>query len=181
MTASPTSPPARLPTVRMTATSATTTVRSISVTSATIRLMTHHEHGLGDFFADMAAQRLPPSGVFYVRGGYEAINGMRPAYNDGSRGAKAVQALFQGDDDHPGYSDSGISEALIAREVDAVARSPYWKNCAIIITYDESEGDYDHVPPRILSFDPNGLPLSRGAAHSADPHLALCARSCLVA
>jgi phospholipase C len=38
-------------------------------------LMTDHEHGLGDFFADMAAQRLPSSGVFYVRGGYQAING----------------------------------------------------------------------------------------------------------
>ena len=125
-------------------------------------LMTDHEHGLGDFFADMAAQRLPSSGVFYVRGGYQAINGMKPAFNDASREAKAVQALFQGDDDHPGYSDAGISEALVAREVDAIARSPYWKNCAIIITYDESEGDYDHVPPRILSFDPSGLPLSRG-------------------
>ena len=125
-------------------------------------LMTDHEHGLGDFFADMAAQRLPSSGVFYVRGGYDAINGMKPAFNDGTPDAKAVQALFQGDDDHPGYSDAGISEALVAREVDAIARSPYWKNSAIIITYDESEGDYDHVPPRILSFDPNGLPLSRG-------------------
>jgi phospholipase C len=125
-------------------------------------LMTDHEHGLGDFFADMTAQRLPSSGVFYVRGGYTAINGMKPAFNDGSPAAKTVQALFQGDDDHPGYSDSGISEALIAREVDAIARSAYWKNSTIIITYDESEGDYDHVPPRILSYDPSGLPLSRG-------------------
>jgi phospholipase C len=125
-------------------------------------LMTDHEHGLGDFFADMAARRLPSSGVFYVRGGYQAINGMKPAWDDGSKNADAVQTLFQGDDDHPGYSDAAISEALVAREVDAIARSPYWKNCAIIITYDESEGDYDHVPPRILSFDPSGLPLSRG-------------------
>jgi phospholipase C len=125
-------------------------------------LMTDHEHGLGDFFADMAAHRLPASGVFYVRGGYTAINGMKPAFNDGSREAKAVQALFQGDDDHPGYSDAEISDALVAREVNAIARSPYWSQTAIIITYDESEGDYDHVPPRILSFDPAGLPLSRG-------------------
>jgi phospholipase C len=125
-------------------------------------MMTDHEHGLGDFFADMAAKRLPPSGVFYVRGGYTAINGMKPAFDDGSREAKAVQALFQGDDDHPGYSDAEISDALVAREVNAIARSPYWSQSAIIITYDESEGDYDHVPPRILSFDPAGLPLSRG-------------------
>src|ERR1700753_2772648 len=87
---------------------------------------------------------------------------MKPAWDDGSKNANAVQKLFQGDDDHPGYSDAAISEALVAREVDAIARSPYWKNCAIIITYDESDVDYDHVPPRILSFDPSGLPLSRG-------------------
>ena len=33
---------------------------------------------------------------------------------------------------------------------------------AIIITYDESDGLYDHVPPRILSYGPDGLPLARG-------------------
>ena len=50
----------------------------------------------------------------------------------------------------------------MAREVNAIARSRYWDQSAIVITYDESEGDYDHVAPRILSFDPAGLPLSRG-------------------
>ena len=76
--------------------------------------------------------------------------------------AAIVQTHFLGDDDHPAYSDQEISEALIAREVNAIASSPYWDQSAIIITYDESEGDWDHVPPRILSFDPAGLPLSRG-------------------
>ena len=51
---------------------------------------------------------------------------------------------------------------LLASEINAIASSPYWKDSAIVITYDESEGDYDHVPPRILSWDPAGLPLSRG-------------------
>ncbi len=31
-----------------------------------------------------------------------------------------------------------------------------------MIAYDESDGFYDHVPPRILSFGPDGLPLARG-------------------
>jgi phospholipase C len=125
--------------------------------------MTEHLHGLGDFYADMAAKRLPPEGgVYYVRGGYTDITGAGPAWNDGSPSAVAVQRLFKGDDDHPGYSDSELSEAMVARSVNAIARSPYWGQSAIIITYDESEGDYDHVPPRILSYDPAGLPLSRG-------------------
>ena len=125
---------------------------------------TLREHGLGDFFADMDKRALPASGgVFYVRGGYQNIQHLTPWVDGlGADEARAVTAGFQGDDDHPAYSDSQISEALIAREVNAVARSPYWGQSAIVITYDESEGDYDHVPPRILSFDPVGLPDSRG-------------------
>ncbi|OYV32307.1 MAG: hypothetical protein B7Z80_27320 [Rhodospirillales bacterium 20-64-7] len=119
---------------------------------------TAHLHGLGDFFSDIGADKLSATGgVYYVRGGFLNIDGLKPALND-----PAVQHNFRGDDDHPGYSDSAISEALVAREVNAIAKSKYWKNSAIIITYDESEGDYDHVPPTFVEYDPQGLPLSRG-------------------
>ena len=114
-------------------------------------------HGLNDFFADMQFHALPDHGVFYVRGGFTNQAHLKPADPD-----TKVQANFQGDDDHPGYSDAHLSEALIAREVNAIARSPYWKDSAIIITYDESEGDYDHVAPPIIKYDPSGLPLGHG-------------------
>ena len=122
------------------------------------------QHGLNDFFTDVQAKALPTQGgVFYVRGGYQNIQQLTPYVAGLSPDeAAAVTKGFQGDDDHPAYSDSQISEALVAREVNAIARSPYWNESAIVITYDESEGDYDHVPPRILSFDPAGLPTSRG-------------------
>ena len=52
---------------------------------------------------------------------------------------------------------------MAARVINAIAANPkIWEQCAIIITYDESDGFYDHVPPRILSYGPDGLPLSRG-------------------
>jgi phospholipase C len=115
-------------------------------------------HGLGDFFATMKDRTLPgEGGVFYVRGGYTNIAGLVPADSD-----PEVQKKFLGDDDHPGYSDSHISEALVAAEINAIARSPYWAQSAIIITYDESEGDYDHVPPLLLETAPSKLALSRG-------------------
>jgi phospholipase C len=115
-------------------------------------------HGLGDFFETMKDRMLPEEGgVFYVRGGYQNIAGLVPADPD-----PEVQKKFLGDDDHPGYSDSHISEALVAAEVNAIARSPYWQKSAIIITYDESEGDYDHVPPQLLERGPQKLALSRG-------------------
>ena len=115
-------------------------------------------HGLNDFFTDIAADKLGTAGgVFYIRGGFQNQAGLTPLNSD-----PKVQAQFRGDDDHPGYSDSQLSEALVAREINAIAGSPYWNQCAIIVTYDESEGDYDHVPPQIIAYDPNTLPLSRG-------------------
>jgi phospholipase C len=126
-------------------------------------VMQKHLHGLGDFFTDLHKNALPATGgVYYIRGGYHNIDGLKPSFNDGSADANAVQAHFTGDDDHPGYSDFQISEAMAQRTVNAIARSKYWADSAIILTYDESEGDYDHAPPRILSFDPAGFPLSRG-------------------
>jgi phospholipase C len=120
--------------------------------------MTAHLHGLGDFFSDISADKLSATGgIYYIRGGFKNIENLTPADQD-----PAVQHHFVGDDDHPGYSDAAISEALVAREVNAIAQSKYWKNAAIIITYDESEGDYDNVPPTFTEYDPQGLPLSRG-------------------
>lgn len=117
-----------------------------------------HMHGLEQFRADLAAQALPPEGgVFYVRGGYynnDALQTLDPNPD--------VRATFAGNDDHPAYSDSQISEALIADSVNAIAASPYWAHSAIIITYDETDGLYDHVPERIRSWGPDGLPLSGG-------------------
>jgi phospholipase C len=115
-------------------------------------------HGLGDFFADVQAKALPAQGgVFYIRGGYANNDGLKPVDQN-----PAVQANFTGDDDHPGYSDLQISEALVADEVNAIAASPYWKDSAIIITYDETDGLYDHVAPVVRSRDPEGEPLGAG-------------------
>jgi phospholipase C len=120
-------------------------------------LASAHLHGLSEFFIDIAAKRLPASGVFYVRGGFGNIDGWKPQ----DPNPKLAQ-VFNGNDDHPGYSDTQISEALLAEEIDAIAASPYWSQSAIIITYDESDGLYDHVQPRIRSHDSAGLPLEQG-------------------
>ncbi|MEA5505842.1 alkaline phosphatase family protein [Halotia wernerae UHCC 0503] len=122
--------------------------------------------GLGDFFTDIAKDTLPKGGVFYIRGGYTNQQGLKPPITNPNTPADeiaAINAAKLGDDDHPGYTDRQISEAMAARTINAIASNPkLWQQSAIIITYDESDGFYDHVPPRILSYGPNGLPLSRG-------------------
>ena len=115
-------------------------------------------HGLHAFFDALKQQTLPKQGgVFFVKGGYRNIFGIKPADPD-----PRVQKNFKGDDDHPAYSDAQISEALVAKAVNAIAASPYWKESAIIITWDDSEGDYDHVPPPILAKGPDGSVISDG-------------------
>jgi phospholipase C len=106
-------------------------------------------HGLGDFFSAVSTGTLPRPGVFYVKGGYQNIMGLKPVAP-----FPAVQTNFAGDDDHPGYSDAQISEALVAESVNRIVKSRYWNQSAIIITYDDSEGDYDHVPPPLRSIGP---------------------------
>ena len=107
-------------------------------------------HGLGDFGAAVSAGRLPQQGgVFYVKGGFQNILGLSPVDPDAT-----VQKNFVGDDDHPGYSDAEISEANVAESVNRIAASKYWPQSAIIIAWDDSEGDYDHVPPPLRSIGP---------------------------
>ena len=120
--------------------------------------MAAHLHGLDDFRRAIAHHALPPQGgVFYLKGGYRNLLGLKPADPD-----TAVQTRFTGDDDHPAYSDAQISEAMVADLINRIARSPYWKQSAIVITWDDSEGDYDHVVPRIRHAVPGEAPDSDG-------------------
>jgi phospholipase C len=117
-----------------------------------------HMKGLGDFFTAVAHKSLPAEGgVFYVRGGYGNLDKLTPRSPN-----KTVEADFAGNDDHPGYSDAQISEALLADEINAIASSKYWPESAIIITYDETDGLYDHTQPVIRSWDPSATALDQG-------------------
>ncbi len=115
-------------------------------------------HGLGDFYTALQNTGLPKSGgVFFVKGGYTNNMGIKPADPD-----PTVQKNFLGDDDHPAYSDAQISEAMVATTINAISVSPYWSQCAIIIAWDDSEGDYDHVPPPIVYTGPDKTSYSYG-------------------
>ena len=48
---------------------------------------------------------------------------------------------------HSGYSNVMSGDAHIAKVVSALQKSPQWKRMAIIVTYDENGGYWDHVTP----------------------------------
>ena len=76
-----------------------------------------HLKGLGDFYTAIANKALPAEGgVFYVRGGYGNLDGLVPRSP-----SPAVKAAYAGNDDHPGYSDAQISEALLTDSINPIA------------------------------------------------------------
>jgi phospholipase C len=76
-----------------------------------------------DFFAAVAAGTLPP------------VSFVKPL---GSR------------DEHPGSHDLLTGENHVVDLVRSVLRSPLWRDTAIIVTYDENGGFWDHVPPPMV-------------------------------
>ena len=49
--------------------------------------------------------------------------------------------------EHPSYTDLAQGDQHIAELLDRLRRSPQWPRMAIIVTYDENGGFWDHMPP----------------------------------
>jgi len=95
--------------------------------------------------SDIQSGALPAEGVFWVKGGVTANTyGLKPADPVLANGG-----YFTGDDDHEGAGDSDhqVGEAYVAEMINAIANSKYWKDSVIILTWDDSGGMYDHLPP----------------------------------
>jgi phospholipase C len=122
------------------------------------KVLNNNLHGNKDFFTAVNKRTLPrEGGVFYLRGGFDNNDGLVPVDP-----TKAIQQAFLGNDDHPAYSDQQISEALSANAINAIVNSPYWPESAIVITYDETDGFYDHVSPERRSTFADGSQLAAG-------------------
>jgi phospholipase C len=52
-------------------------------------------------------------------------------------------------DGHAAYSDPLDEQHFIVKEVNAIQRSKHWKDTAIVLAYDDSDGWYDHVAAQV--------------------------------
>jgi phospholipase C len=86
----------------------------------------NHQYDLAQFYDALAQGHLPA--VSFVKA---------KAYQDGHAG--------------PAYSNPIDEQAYLVHLVNAVMRSRYWRNSAIIVAYDDSDGWYDHVAPPIVN------------------------------
>ncbi len=78
----------------------------------------NHEYDINDFFAAVKSGNFPA--VVYVKA---------PAYQDG----------------HAGYSDPLDEQAFATKLVNFLQTRPEWRETAVIVTWDDSDGWYDHA------------------------------------
>ncbi|KJC61328.1 phospholipase C [Bradyrhizobium sp. LTSPM299] len=89
----------------------------------------NHNYDLEDFYAAVKAGNFPA--VSYIK---------MPAYQDG----------------HPGNSDPLDEQAGNVELINFLQKQPEWHDTAVIVTYDDSDGWYDHAyaVPTSASYDP---------------------------
>jgi phospholipase C len=54
-------------------------------------------------------------------------------------------------DGHAQYSNPIDEQAFVVKEIDALEQTPDWSSTAVFITYDDSDGWYDHAYPGVLN------------------------------
>jgi len=84
----------------------------------------NHEYDTHDFFDALNAGNLPA--VSFLKA---------PAYQDG----------------HAGYSDPLLEQEFLVNTINAIQQSPFWDSTAIFITWDDSDGWYDHQMSVIIN------------------------------
>jgi phospholipase C len=70
-------------------------------------------------------------------------------------------------DGHAGYSDPLDEQQFIVNTINKLQKSPDWRSTAVVIAYDDSDGWYDHVAPKILN----------GSSDAANDDPALCGKA----
>ncbi len=123
------------------------------------RVFWNHVHRLHALLPRLRNGTLPDRSVTFIKGSSHNGFGWKPASAD-----PFVQRHFLGDDDHPGTDDSDrqVAESFVATFVNAIARSRYWHDSAIVILWDDEGGFYDHVPPPQFERCPDGNPCGDG-------------------
>jgi phospholipase C len=70
---------------------------------------------------------------------------------DGNMPAVSYLKAAEYQDGHPGYSDPLDEQNFVVNTINQIEKSQYWKSTAIVVTYDDSDGWYDHQASPIVN------------------------------
>ncbi len=84
----------------------------------------NHQYDISSFYATLSAGNMPA--VSFLKA---------PAFQDG----------------HAGYSNPLDEQTFLVNTINKIEKSKDWSSTAIVVTYDDSDGWYDHQPPVIVN------------------------------
>jgi len=144
---------------------ARSTVNSVSGYGGVAQLDYVEHHEPFQYYASTAnPTHARPSAVSAIGNTYEAdgvtkdpanhqydTNDFFAALNNGAMPAVSFLKAPSYQDAHPGNSDPIDEQTFVVNTINAIMKSSYWDSTAIIITYDDSDGWYDHQMPPIIN------------------------------
>jgi phospholipase C len=112
----------------------------------------NHQYDINDFYAALQANNLPS--VSFLKA---------PGFQDG----------------HAGYSDPLDEQTFVTHVINLLQQSKFWKNTAIVIAYDDSDGWYDHQMGPIVNQSTTSQDFLLGAGSCGDGTTALASPTSL--
>jgi phospholipase C len=101
----------------------------------------NHQYDISDFYAALKAHKLP------------AVSYLKPA-------------AFQ--DEHPGNSDSLSFQTFLVDVLNTLQKSDEWQDTAVIISWDDSDGWYDHMSGPVVSHSAFNSGTDNGSVNAND-------------
>jgi phospholipase C len=105
----------------------------------------NHQYDMNDFLAVLKSGALPA--VSFLKA---------PAYQDG----------------HAGYSDPLDEQTFVVETINALEQSPEWRNTAVVVLWDDSDGWYDHAYRIVNSSAIKGYDVLNGDSCGSGPPMA---------
>jgi phospholipase C len=83
------------------------------------------------------------------------INDFFSALNNGNLPAVSYLKAPKYQNAHPGNSDPLLEQVFLVNVINALQKSPFWRETAVIVNYDDSDGWYDHTVGPVVNHSTN--------------------------
>jgi phospholipase C len=120
-----------------------------NIGGATVADYSPHHNPFEYYKSTANPKHLPPSSEAMIGRTDQAnheydLSDFYTTLKDGNMPAVSYLKAAEYQDAHPGYSDPIDEQHFLVNTINQIEQSRYWKSTAIVITYDDSDGWYDH-------------------------------------
>jgi phospholipase C len=127
-----------------------------NITGAQVTDYSPHHEPFQYYKSTANPKHLPPSSEAAIGRTDQAnhqydLSEFSTSVKDGNMPAVSFLKAAAYQDGHAGYSNPIDEQTFLVNTINQIQRSKYWRSTAIVVTYDDSDGWYDHQPPVIVN------------------------------